>query len=78
VPAREPAVEDERLGPQGGHVALHRVCAHAATVPRMDPARRKPLNAVNDTQYGVSAAEMPTASYRSRMSVPKFSRTMPG
>jgi hypothetical protein len=44
----------------------------------MDPGRRKPLNAVNNTQYGVSAAEMPTAPYRSRMSVAKFSRTMPG
>src|SRR5258708_38718625 len=57
MPAKEPAVEGERLGPQGGHVALQRVCGHAATVHRMDPGRRKPLNATNNTQYGVSAAE---------------------
>src|SRR5258708_7834346 len=57
MPAKEPAVEGERWGHQGGHVALQRVCGHAATVHRMDPGRRKPLNATNNTQYGVSAAE---------------------
>ena len=57
MPAKEPAVEGEWLGPQGSHVAPERVRWHAATVHRMDPGRREPLNAINNTQYGVSAAE---------------------
>jgi hypothetical protein len=55
--AKEPTVEGERLGPQGSHVALKRVCGHAAAVHRMDPGRRKPLNATYNIQYRVSPAE---------------------
>jgi hypothetical protein len=57
MPAKKPAVKGEGLGPQGGHIALQRLCGQAAAVHRMDPGRRKPLNATNNTQNGVSAAE---------------------
>ena len=57
MPAKEPAVEDEGLGPQGGHVALQCLCGQAAAVHRMNPGRRKPLNATDNTENGVSATE---------------------
>lgn len=57
MPAKEPAVKGEGLGPQGGRVALQCVCGQAAAVHRMDPSRPKPLNATYNAQNGVSAAE---------------------